>query len=218
MTVYDWQLHKICEIKCDSLICIFKQEWILLQIIHINYVLIEGFRAILGFYGQVLRWKILWRNEGFFLMLLIKPTMHPKKPLAKKFAFFTHSADQFPITCSDSPHFKEAAHWLYYHGTCRQGLIKLTGVITRPLPCHGSERRMEQRCDGEGHEAIILQCAQWVFPVTPCRSRFKEWEGWWLRGDGLLEMQTVPVHLGVYVSEEQLFFLDMGWGGHVTSL
>lgn len=85
-----------------------------------------------------------------------------------------HSADQFPITCSDSPHFEEAAQGLYYRATGRQGLIKLTGVITRPLPCHDSERRMEQRCDGEGHEAIVPQCAQWVFPVTPCHSRFKD--------------------------------------------
>lgn len=43
----------------------------------------EGFGAILGFYGLALRWKILWRNEGFLLILLIKPTMHPKKPLAQ---------------------------------------------------------------------------------------------------------------------------------------
>lgn len=27
----------------------------------------EGFGAILGFYGLALRWKILWRNEGFLL-------------------------------------------------------------------------------------------------------------------------------------------------------
>lgn len=100
------------------------------------------------------------------------------------FAPQRHSADQFPITCSDSPHFEEAAQWLYYRGTGRRGLIKLTGVITRSLPCHGLEWRMEQRCDGEGHAAIVLQCAQWVFPVTPCRSRFKDWgegpdsDGW----------------------------------------
>lgn len=129
------------------------------------------------------------------------------------FAPQRHSADQFPITCSNSPHFEEAAHWLYYRGTGRQGLIKLTGVITRPLPCHGSERRMEQRCDGEGHEAIIPQCAQWVFPVTPCRSRFKDWgdgpdsDGWWSAGDA--HRADVPrcLRLIVHVSEEQFVLL-----------
>lgn len=120
-----------------------------------------------------------------------------------------HSADQFPITCSNSPHFEEAAHWLYYRGTGRQGLIKLTGVITRPLPCHGSKRKMEQRCDVEGHEAIIPQCAQWVFPVTPCRSRFKDWgegpdsDGWWSAGDA--HRADVPwcLRLVVHIFEEQ---------------
>lgn len=153
--------------------------------------------------------------------------------MAQNVLFFApqrHSADQFPITCSNSPHFEEAAHWLYYRGTGRQGLIKLTGVITRPLPCHGSERRMEQRCDGEGHEAIIPQCAQWVFPVTPCRSRFKDWgegpdsDGWWSTGDA--HRADVPwcLRLVVHVSEEQFVLLTeallrgLGCEGHCGAL
>lgn len=140
------------------------------------------------------------------------------------FFFFApqrHSADQFPITCSDSPHFEEAAHWLYYRGTGRQGLIKLTGVITRPLPCHGSKKRMEQRCDGEGHEAIIPQRAQWVFPVTPCRSRFKDWregpdsDGWWSAADA--NRADVPWCLRLrraVCSLDWGTFKGLGWEGH----
>lgn len=137
------------------------------------------------------------------------------------FAPQRHSADQFPITCSDSPHFEEAAHWLYYRGTGRQGLIKLTGVITRPLPCHGSKKRMEQRCDGEGHEAIISQRAQWVFPVTPCRSRFKDWregpdsDGWWSAADA--NRANVPWCLRLrraVCSLDWGTFKGLGWEGH----
>ena len=86
-------------------------------------------------------------------------------------------------------------------GTGRRGLIKLTGVITRRLPCLGSEGTMEQRCDGEGHEAIIPQCARWVLPVTPCRSRFKEWGGKAQTAmcDGVPETNTAATHLCVYV-------------------
>lgn len=63
---------------------------------------------------------------------------------------------------------------------------------------------MEQRCDGEGHEAIVPQCAHWVFPVTPCRSRFKDsgkgGGAQTVMGDGVPEMHTETMELCVYVS------------------
>lgn len=96
------------------------------------------------------------------------------------FAPRRHSADQFPIACSDSPHFEEAARWLYYRGTGRRRLIKLTAVITRSLPCHGSGRRMEQRCDGKGQEALVPQCARRVFPVAlDLKSEGRRCGQWW---------------------------------------
>lgn len=137
-----------------------------------SLVSFEGFKTIFGFYGQIHRWEKLRRNVFFFfsstfVLLLIKRAMHTEKPLEQNSLFFAsqqYSADQFPFTCSDSPHFEEAALRLYYHSSSRQGLIKLTGVITRPPPCHCSERKMEQRCDGEGHEVINPAVCSMGFP------------------------------------------------------
>lgn len=56
--------------------------------------------------------------------------------------------------------FVEAAARLYYLSTGRQGVIKLTGVITRPHIVR-VERGMGQRCDGEGQEVIIFGGAEW---------------------------------------------------------
>lgn len=143
------------------------------------------------------------------------------------FAPQRHSADQFPIACSDSPYFEEAAQWLYYRGTGRRGLIKLTGVITRSIPCQGSEGRMEQRCDGEGQEAIVPQCARWIFPVTPCRSRFKDWEeatdsdGWRSAGDAHKADVPLCLCLAMHISSEQFVpstFKGSGWEGHCSLL
>lgn len=107
------------------------------------------------------------------------------------------------------------------------GLIKLTGVITRSLACRGSESRMEQRCDGEGQEAIVPQCARWILPVTPCRSRFKDWgeaidsDGWRSAGDAHGADVPPCLCLAVQVSEEQfvlLTFNGSGWEGHCSFL
>lgn len=129
-------------------------------------------RLFLGFMAKFTGGK----NSGeigfflfFYLRTIINQTCNAYREAAGAeftlfFASQQYSADQFPITCSDSPHFEEAALRLYYHSSSRQGLIKLTGVITRPPPCHCSERKMEQRCDGEGHEVINPAVCSMGFP------------------------------------------------------
>lgn len=105
--------------------------------------------------------------------------MYPKKPLAQNVLFCPSTTLRWPI----SHHLL----WLtpFWRGSTmtllprhrQTGTHKADGCDNSLPTLSWLEKRIEQRCDGEGHQAIVPQRAEWVFPVTPCRSGFKDWRG-----------------------------------------
>ncbi len=149
--------------------------------------IIQRLGAILGFCVLALRGEILWRNEGFLLILLIKPKMYPKKPLAQNVLFCPWTTLCWPISHHLlwlTPFWRSSTMTLLPRHR-QTGTHKADGCDNSFPTLSWLEKRIEQRCDGEGHQAIVPQCAEWVFLVTPCRSRFKDWgegpdsDGWW---------------------------------------
>lgn len=97
--------------------------------------------------------------------------MHPEQPPLQSALFFFFSLalndtplTNFPIACSDSPYFEEAAQWLYYSRAGRGGTHKADGC-DNSLPSLSGPRSggWNKRCDGEGQEAIVLRCSSMDF-------------------------------------------------------
>ncbi|CAB1446550.1 unnamed protein product [Pleuronectes platessa] len=104
--------------------------------------------------------------------------MHPQKPPARNVLFWALNdtlLTNFPSLALTHPVPRKQHTGFINCGTGRRGLIKLTGVITRRLPCLGSEGgRWNKGVMEKGMKPSSHSVLDGFFPVTPCRSRFKE--------------------------------------------
>lgn len=110
----------------------------------------------------------------------------------------------FPIACSDSPYFEEAAQWLYYSRAGRRGTHKADGRDNSLPSLSGPQSGgWNKRCDGEGQGAIVLWRSSMDFfsrwhPVAPdlnAKGRPRT-----VMGDGEPETRTGPAVPPVFMS------------------
>lgn len=133
----------------------------------------------------------------------------------------------FPIACSDSPYFEEAAQWLYYSHAGRRGTHKADGRDNSSPSLSGPRSGgWNKRCDGEGQEAIVLRCSSMDFsrrhPVAPDLNT--EGRPQTVMGDGEPETHAGPavplcLCLAVLISSDQFVLLtsiSSGWVGGIA--